>query len=35
VLPDAARLMREATFLLVFGQTPDIRAAQAEALGSD
>ncbi len=30
----AARLMREATFLLVFGQTSDIRAAQLEALGA-
>lgn len=29
---DAARLMREATFLLVFGQSPDIRAAQLGAL---
>jgi alkylation response protein AidB-like acyl-CoA dehydrogenase len=29
----AARLMREATFLLVFGQTRDIRAAQLAALG--
>jgi hypothetical protein len=28
----AARLMREATFLLVFGQTPEIRAAQRAAL---
>jgi alkylation response protein AidB-like acyl-CoA dehydrogenase len=28
----AARLMREATFLLVFGQSPDIRAAQMELL---
>jgi alkylation response protein AidB-like acyl-CoA dehydrogenase len=28
----AARLMREATFLLVFGQTPEIRAAQQTAL---
>jgi alkylation response protein AidB-like acyl-CoA dehydrogenase len=32
---DAARLMREATFLLVFAQTSDIRAAQLEALGAD
>lgn len=31
---DAARLMREATFLLVFGQSPDIRAAQLGALGA-
>ncbi len=30
----AARLMREATFLLVFGQTPDIRAGQAAGLGA-
>jgi alkylation response protein AidB-like acyl-CoA dehydrogenase len=30
----AARLMREATFLLVFGQTGDIRAAQLAALGA-
>ncbi len=29
----AARLMREATFLLVFGQSPDIRAEQVAALG--
>ncbi len=28
----AARLMREATFLLVFGQSPDIKAAQLAAL---
>jgi len=27
--------MREATFLLVFAQTSDIRAAQLEALGAD
>ena len=31
----AARLMREATFLLVFGQSPDIRAAQLAGLGLD
>ncbi len=30
----AARLMREATFLLVFGQTGDIRSAQLAALGA-
>jgi alkylation response protein AidB-like acyl-CoA dehydrogenase len=30
----AARLMREAMFLLVFGQTRDIRAAQLQALGA-
>jgi alkylation response protein AidB-like acyl-CoA dehydrogenase len=30
----AARLMREAMFLLVFGQTGDIRAAQLAALGA-
>jgi hypothetical protein len=30
----ASRLMREATFLLVFGQTQDIRAAQLRALGA-
>jgi hypothetical protein len=30
----AARLMREATFLLVFGQTPDIRATQIAGLGA-
>jgi alkylation response protein AidB-like acyl-CoA dehydrogenase len=30
----AARLMREATFLLVFGQTRDIRAGQLAALGA-
>jgi hypothetical protein len=30
----AARLMREAMFLLVFGQTRDIRAAQLAALGA-
>ena len=30
----AARLMREATFLLVFGQSPDIKAAQLEALSA-
>jgi alkylation response protein AidB-like acyl-CoA dehydrogenase len=29
-----ARLMREATFLLVFGQTRDIRARQLESLGA-
>lgn len=31
----AARLMREASFLLVFGQTTDIRAAQLDALGAE
>jgi alkylation response protein AidB-like acyl-CoA dehydrogenase len=31
---NAARLMREATFLLVFGQTSDIRAAQMAILGA-
>jgi alkylation response protein AidB-like acyl-CoA dehydrogenase len=30
----AARLMREAMFLLVFGQTGDVRAAQLAALGA-
>ncbi|HET9078750.1 MAG TPA: hypothetical protein VFN68_17575, partial [Acidimicrobiales bacterium] len=30
----AARLMREATFMLVFGQSPDIKAAQLAALGA-
>lgn len=30
----AARLMREATFLLVFGQSPDIRALQVAGLGA-
>lgn len=30
----AARLMREATFLLVFGQSPDIKEAQLAALGA-
>lgn len=32
---NAARLMREATFLLVFAQSPDIKAAQLAGLGLD